>query len=170
MGPVAQSVQRLATGWTARGSNPGSGEIFHTCPDRPWGPPSQVYNGYRVFPGGEERPGRDADPSPLLVPWSWKSRAIPLIPLWAVRPVQSLSQKIFHVKFLDFTFRTYVFGHGHMICAINCLFKGACGGAVGWGTALKAGRSRVRFPIMSLEFFTSIILPAALWPWVWLSL
>ena len=22
------------------------------------------YNGYRVFPGGKERPGRDADPSP----------------------------------------------------------------------------------------------------------
>jgi len=30
-------------------------------------------------------------PHPLLVPWSWKSRAIPLVPLWAVRPVQSLS-------------------------------------------------------------------------------
>jgi len=28
---------------------------------------------------------------PLLVPWSWKARAIPLLPLWAVRPVQSLS-------------------------------------------------------------------------------
>ena len=22
-----------------------------------------LYNGYRVFPGGKERPGRDADPS-----------------------------------------------------------------------------------------------------------
>ena len=50
-----------------------------------------LYNGYRVFPGGKERPGRDADPSPLLVPWSWTGRAIPLLPLWAVRPVQSLS-------------------------------------------------------------------------------
>ena len=39
------------------------GEIFRTCPDRPWGPPSLLYNGYRVFPGGKERPGRDADPS-----------------------------------------------------------------------------------------------------------
>ena len=40
---------------------------------------------------GKERPGRDADPSPLLVPRLWKSRAIPLLPLRAVRPVQSLS-------------------------------------------------------------------------------
>jgi hypothetical protein len=30
-------------------------------------------------------------PHSLLVPWSRKSRAIPLLPIWAVRPVQSLS-------------------------------------------------------------------------------
>jgi len=30
-------------------------------------------------------------PHPLLVPWSWKSRAIPLLLIWALRPVQSLS-------------------------------------------------------------------------------
>jgi len=30
-------------------------------------------------------------PHPLLVPRSRNSRAIPLLPLWAVRPVQSLS-------------------------------------------------------------------------------
>ena len=65
VGRIAQSVQRLATGWTVRAQNPGVGEIFLTCPDRPWGPPSLLYNGYRVFPGGEERPGLDADPSPL---------------------------------------------------------------------------------------------------------
>ena len=29
------------------------GEIFRTRPDRPWGPPSLLYNGYRVFPGGK---------------------------------------------------------------------------------------------------------------------
>ena len=40
------------------------GEIFRNCPDRPWGPPSLLYNGYRVFPGGKVRPGRNADPSP----------------------------------------------------------------------------------------------------------
>jgi hypothetical protein len=53
MGRVAQSVQRLATGWTVRGSKPGGGEIFRTRPDRPWGPPSLLYNGHRVFPGGK---------------------------------------------------------------------------------------------------------------------
>ena len=29
-------------------------------------------------------------PQPLLVPWSRKSRAIPLLPLWTERPVQNL--------------------------------------------------------------------------------
>jgi hypothetical protein len=38
-------------GWTVRGSNPGGGDIFRTCPDRSWGPPSLLYNGYRVFLG-----------------------------------------------------------------------------------------------------------------------
>jgi hypothetical protein len=33
--------------------NPGGGEIFYTRPDRPWGPPSLLYNGYRVCPGGK---------------------------------------------------------------------------------------------------------------------
>ena len=57
---IAQSVQRLATAWTAQGSNPGGGEIFCTPPDRPWVPPSLLYNGYRLFPG-VKRPGRGVD-------------------------------------------------------------------------------------------------------------
>ena len=44
------------------------------------------------------------------------------------------------------------------------------GSAVGWGTALQAGRSRVQFPMLSLEFFIDMIFSAALWPWSWLSL
>jgi len=36
---------------------------------------------------------------------------------------------------------------------------GAHGGAVGWGTALQAGRSRVRLPIVSLEFFRPRYVP-----------
>ena len=33
--------------------SPWGGEIFSTCPHRPWGPPSLLYNGYLVFPGGK---------------------------------------------------------------------------------------------------------------------
>ena len=29
------------------------------------GPTQPPYHGYRVFPGGKERPGRNTDPSPL---------------------------------------------------------------------------------------------------------
>jgi hypothetical protein len=36
---------------------------------------------------------------------------------------------------------------------------------VGWGTALKARRLRVRFPMVSLELLIGIILPAPLWLW-----
>ena len=91
VGRVAQSVQRLTTGWTVRGSNPGGGEIFRTCLDRPWGSLSLLYNAYRSFPGLKSGRGVTLTPHSLLVPWSRKSRAIPLLPVWSVRPVQSLS-------------------------------------------------------------------------------
>jgi len=38
-----------------------------TCPERPWGPPSHLYNGYRVFPRGR-RPGRGFDYPTHLTP------------------------------------------------------------------------------------------------------
>ena len=40
------------------------GARFSARPDRPWGPPSLLYNEHRVFPGGKLRPGRAADHSP----------------------------------------------------------------------------------------------------------
>jgi DNA-binding transcriptional LysR family regulator len=42
------------------------------------------------FPVVKSGRGVTLTPQPLLVPRSWKGRAIPLLPLWAVRPVQSL--------------------------------------------------------------------------------
>jgi hypothetical protein len=39
------------------------GEVFG-CPHWPWGPPSLLYNGYPVFPGGKVRLGRAVDHSP----------------------------------------------------------------------------------------------------------
>jgi len=70
VGLVAQSVQRLATGRTVRGSNPGVDEILYTCPDRPRGPPSLLYNGYRVFLAVKSGRSVTLTPHSLLVPWS----------------------------------------------------------------------------------------------------
>ena len=63
-GPGSSVGIATGYGWTVRGSNPGGGEIFRTSSDRPCDPPSLLCNGYRVFPGDEERPGHYADPSP----------------------------------------------------------------------------------------------------------
>ena len=52
---IAQSVHRLVTGLTVRGSNPGGGQIFHTRPDRPWDPTSLLYSGDRVSFTGVKR-------------------------------------------------------------------------------------------------------------------
>ena len=53
------SVVSIANGYVLDGPGIESrwGEIFRTCPDRPWGPPSFLYNGYRVFPGGKSGRG-----------------------------------------------------------------------------------------------------------------
>ena len=68
----------IATGWGLDGPEIESRwgcKIFHTCPYWPWGPPSLLYNGYRVFPMGKEGPKRDTKPSPLLVPLVMKEQS-----------------------------------------------------------------------------------------------
>jgi len=40
------------------------GSRFSARPDWTWGPPSLLYDGYRVFPGGKKRAGHAADQSP----------------------------------------------------------------------------------------------------------
>jgi hypothetical protein len=72
---VFRSVYRLTMDWTLRGSNLGGGAIFRTRPGRPWGPPSLLHNGCRVFPG-VKRPGLTTHP--LLAPRSREDRTIPL--------------------------------------------------------------------------------------------
>ena len=54
----------VLTGWKVRGSNPSGGEIFRTRPDRPWGPLSLLYDGYRVSFPGVKRPGRGVNHPP----------------------------------------------------------------------------------------------------------
>jgi hypothetical protein len=58
---IAQSVQRLAAGYTVRRSKPVGDYIFRTRLDQPWGPSSLLYNGYRVSFPGVRRPERDVD-------------------------------------------------------------------------------------------------------------
>ena len=88
---VAQSVQPLAKGSTVRDRIPVGGEIFRTYPNRPWGLPSLLYNGYRFFTGGKERPGRVADPSLPSSAVVMKGQSYTSTPPMAIRPVQSLS-------------------------------------------------------------------------------
>jgi len=63
-GPVKSVGIATGCGLDSPGIKSRWGKIFCTCPDRPWGSPSLLYNGYWVFPGGKEWPGCDADPSP----------------------------------------------------------------------------------------------------------
>jgi len=53
---IGREIKGSRRGWGGGESNPGGGgggEIFRTRPDGPCGPPSILYNGYRVFPGGK---------------------------------------------------------------------------------------------------------------------
>ena len=69
------SVVGIATDYGLEGSGIESrwGEIFRTYPDRLRGPPSLLYNGYRVFPGGKSGQGVLLTTHPLLVPRLTKS-------------------------------------------------------------------------------------------------
>ena len=53
----------LAKCWKVLGSNSDESDIFRTRPNRPWGPPSLLQNGYRVIPGGNAA-GRRVNHSP----------------------------------------------------------------------------------------------------------
>jgi len=63
---IAQSVQRLATGWMVWGLHPGGGEKFCTRLYRPCGQPSLQYNGHSVFPG-VKRPSSGVDHPPTTL-------------------------------------------------------------------------------------------------------
>jgi len=73
--------------------------------------------GTASFLGVKSGRGVTLTPQPLLMPWSRKSRAISLLPLWAIRPVQSLSACT-RVHFTFFTFMVkYVIS---VVCNFRC--------------------------------------------------
>jgi hypothetical protein len=56
--------RELLRAWTVWGSNLGGNVIFCTCSDRRWGPPSLLYDGYRVALRGVKRLGSDFNHPP----------------------------------------------------------------------------------------------------------
>ena len=68
-----------------------SGRKFPPFKTGPGAQPTSCKMGTESFPGVKSGRGVLLTPHSLPVPWSRKCRAISLLPLWAVRPVQSLS-------------------------------------------------------------------------------
>ena len=105
-------IYKMATGWTVRGSIPSRDENFRTRPDWTCGPPSLLYNGYRVSFPGVERQGRGADHPPHLSPRLKKEQSYASTPLWAFMACSSGIKKmkeLVYPMFPDFR-KSTVFG------------------------------------------------------------
>ena len=74
----------LPWSWKVRGSNPGGARFSAPIQTGSRGPPSLLYNGYRVFPGGKGGRGVMLTTHTLLVPRLRKSWAIPPLTLWVL--------------------------------------------------------------------------------------
>jgi len=81
--------------------NPRGGEIFRTCPDRSWGPPSLLYHRQPVSFPGAKRPGRGVDYPP---PSSTEVKE--RVELYLYSPSGSL-QAVFRVKPLTLPFNSH---------------------------------------------------------------
>ena len=90
-GPGSSVGIGMAKGWTVRGSNPGGAKFSAPLQTGSGAHSASCTMDTGSFPGVKSGRGVTLTPYPLLVPWSRKSRAIPLLPLWAVRPLQILS-------------------------------------------------------------------------------
>jgi hypothetical protein len=85
----------------------------------PWGPPSLLYNGYWVFPGGKEHPGRDTDPSP---PFRAVSHERVELYLYSPYGPYSLYRVSVPVQGVHFTLLmdVYVYPHFSCFCLLPC--------------------------------------------------
>jgi len=107
------SVVGIATGYglDGPGSNSGGGgggaRFSAPVQNGPGAHPASCTMGTGSFPGVQSGRGVTLTPHPLLMPWSRKSRAIPLHPPWVVGPVQSLSACT-RVHFILLYFKYYM--------------------------------------------------------------
>jgi hypothetical protein len=85
--------------------------------------------------------------------------------IFLFKSCQSLMDTVFIILWLLYLFSKFPWRN--MCLYVCCRARGSL---VGWGTMLQSGRSRVQFPMRSLDFLTDLILPAALKPWGRLSL
>jgi len=81
------------------------------------GPTQACRMGTGSFPGVKSGRGVTLTFHPHLVSWSWKNRVIPLLHLWAVRPVHSLSA----CTWVHFTFTPWC-----IHCVVVAVFSAAC--------------------------------------------
>ena len=92
VGPVAQSLYHLSCGLDGPGDRIPMGVIISARVHiGPGAHPASCTIGTGSFPRVKRGRSVTLARHPLLVPWSRKSKAIPILPLWAVRPVQNLS-------------------------------------------------------------------------------
>ena len=110
---IAQSVQRLATSWTACGSNAGGGEIFRARADQSWGPPSLLHNFYRLSFQEVKRPERGVNHPPLASAEVKERVAIYLYS--SSRPSWPVSCYLLHHLRQFVTRRTWYFGNASAI-------------------------------------------------------
>jgi hypothetical protein len=102
-----------------------------------------------------------------LTPWRWRQQIPPkrwYLPTRLHDDTSHMTEIFFQSLYLNRCFIKV------WIQMSICIFRGARGSVVFWGTMLQAGRSRVRFPTRSLHFSIYLILPATQWPWGQLSL
>jgi hypothetical protein len=88
------SIVSIATGYGLDGPGVESGcvqDFPHLSRPALGAHPASCTVGTGSFPGVKSSWGVTLTLHPLLVPWSRKGRTIPLLPLWALWPVQSLS-------------------------------------------------------------------------------